>query len=377
MCIVEGCSADPTSFASRAEFRIHLVEHQSVQVWKCKNCGHTEEAKQAARDHILLTHSSSHTESDEGISKETVRRDLKTQKCPFCNKIPGEVSFVGHMCHHLEELSLSSVPKEGDLDESDAASNARSHRLSATEEAASIGGQRETASGEQVSKKTSADEANAEDTKDKAFDSIDKVRAVEKTASSHLREGVHSKAEEEYKLVLEGFGKFLGEEHFETVITMSNLAWILQRQGRYDEAQKEYKKAMEIMKRTLSPTHAETLRVVNNLAVVLSDQGQYIEAEKLNRLALRGREDTLGTDHADTLQSINNLAEALDGQDRWEEAETLYQRAIDGRTKKLGSSHIFTQQSLENLTRMRARVGEIEKEKAADGMNQGGRTAQT
>ena len=64
------------NFASRAEFAAHLAEHQ-----------------------------------------RTHPRDLSRLKCPFCNRIPGAIGFVGHICHHLEELSLSALPQEAQLEE--------------------------------------------------------------------------------------------------------------------------------------------------------------------------------------------------------------------------------------------------------------------
>ena len=64
------------NFASRVEFAAHFTEHQ-----------------------------------------RTHPRDLSRLKCPFCNGIPGAVGFVGHICHHLEELSLSALPQEAQLEE--------------------------------------------------------------------------------------------------------------------------------------------------------------------------------------------------------------------------------------------------------------------
>jgi hypothetical protein len=62
-----------------------------------------------------------HQASNEGeiqIEERRVLRDLSSQRCQFCGQIPGTNKFVGHICHHLEEISLSAVPKEEeDIDE--------------------------------------------------------------------------------------------------------------------------------------------------------------------------------------------------------------------------------------------------------------------
>jgi len=53
------------------------------------------------------------------ILEKTSLRDLSSQRCPFCDIIPGAPSFVGHICHHLEELSFSAIPQEPDSDDND------------------------------------------------------------------------------------------------------------------------------------------------------------------------------------------------------------------------------------------------------------------
>lgn len=41
------------------------------------------------------------------ISHALVPRDLFKQVCCFCGEVPGVVKFIGHLCHHLEEISIS------------------------------------------------------------------------------------------------------------------------------------------------------------------------------------------------------------------------------------------------------------------------------
>ncbi|OBT83137.1 hypothetical protein VE02_07230 [Pseudogymnoascus sp. 03VT05] len=60
VCIVEDCKANSVQFASRSEFAAHLTEHQSYKTWRC------------------------------------------------------HANFVRHICHHLEETSLSAIPREED-----------------------------------------------------------------------------------------------------------------------------------------------------------------------------------------------------------------------------------------------------------------------
>jgi hypothetical protein len=61
----------------------------------------------------------------------------------------------------------------------------------------------------------------------------------------------------------------------------------------------------------LAHRHPDTLISISNLAGVLDSQGRGQEAELLNRQTLAGRTKFLGASHPDTHTSINNLAVVL------------------------------------------------------------------
>jgi hypothetical protein len=120
VCIVEDCDANHMEFASRNEFAAHLREHQHTKLWACKYCGYTNGKRHLIEAHLKSTHAALNNESrDCAITEKTLLRDLSKQKCPFCDKIPGAVKFVGHLCHHLEEISLSAVPRDAEIDDED------------------------------------------------------------------------------------------------------------------------------------------------------------------------------------------------------------------------------------------------------------------
>ncbi|TGO54720.1 hypothetical protein BCON_0103g00330 [Botryotinia convoluta] len=77
VCPVEGCDADANHFLSRTDFGAHLKEHHAT-----KSMGNK------STEYIF------------------------TLRCPFCNELPGEVALIGHICHHLEELSCSVISQE-------------------------------------------------------------------------------------------------------------------------------------------------------------------------------------------------------------------------------------------------------------------------
>jgi tetratricopeptide (TPR) repeat protein len=123
-------------------------------------------------------------------------------------------------------------------------------------------------------------------------------------------------------------------------LVLNKAAWYMQAAlGKYDEAEKLNRRALEWCEKELGGQHPDTLISVSNLASVLQYQGKYDDAEKLNRRALEGREKELGNQHPDTLTSVYNLAYLLHKRKRYEEASGFYQRACDGYKQKLGTQH--------------------------------------
>jgi hypothetical protein len=117
VCIMNDCRSSFASFSSRAEFAAHLTEHEFKRVWKCKKCGKTQEDVKAAREHVLQAHKAREdTSVADAIQEIKVVRNLAEQRCPFCAKVPGAVCFVGHICHHLEEVALAVLPHEVDCE---------------------------------------------------------------------------------------------------------------------------------------------------------------------------------------------------------------------------------------------------------------------
>jgi hypothetical protein len=122
--MVENCDADCMRFASRSDFASHLREHQHAKLWKCNFCGYENGERHLVEAHIASTHTiPKDAPFSHGISERSVLRDLSNQKCPFCDKTPGANVFVGHICHHLEEISLAAIPRNGETDDEGASSS--------------------------------------------------------------------------------------------------------------------------------------------------------------------------------------------------------------------------------------------------------------
>ncbi|KAN0110923.1 hypothetical protein V8E51_007310 [Hyaloscypha variabilis] len=161
--------------------------------------------------------------------------------------------------------------------------------------------------------------------------------------------GRYDTAEEMNRQALAGREKALGQEHPNTLTSVSNLALVLQCQGKYELAEEMNRRALAGREKVLGLEHPDTLTSVSNLAIILQCQGKYELAEEMNRRALAGREKVLGLEHPDTLTSVSNLAIILRYQGKYELAEEMNRRALAGSEKALGQEHPDTLTSVGNL----------------------------
>jgi tetratricopeptide (TPR) repeat protein len=132
-----------------------------------------------------------------------------------------------------------------------------------------------------------------------------------------------------YREILEIKRRVLGPEHKNTLTSMFNLAWTLQREGRYADAEKLQRETLEIQRRVLGPEHSDTLVSMNNLADNLSKQRRFEDSSTLQRQTLEIQRRVLGPEHPDTAISVYNLGclQALAGKP--DEALGLLREAVD------------------------------------------------
>ena len=197
-------------------------------------------------------------------------------------------------------------------------------------------------------------------------DHPDTLTSVSNLASMLQDQGKYEAAEEMNRQALEGYEKVLGKEHPDTLTSVSNLASVLRDQGKYEAAEEMNRQALEGYKKVVGKEHSDTLTSVSNLASVLRDQGKYEAAEEMNRQALEGYEKVLGKEHPDTLTSVSNLASVLRDQGKYEVAEEMNRRALEEYERVLGKEHPYTLTSVSNLASVLRDQGKYE---AAEEMN--------
>jgi serine/threonine protein kinase len=144
-------------------------------------------------------------------------------------------------------------------------------------------------------------------------------------------------------------GRHFGLGHPETLRSMTDLGWNLDREGRFVEADKLERKTLDLQRRVLGPEHPDTLRSANNLAVTLLQEGRYAEAERLDRETLEIRRRVLGLEDPSTLASMSNLAGALLQEGHYAEAEQIFRQTLDVQTRVLGPDHPKTLLTMSDL----------------------------
>jgi hypothetical protein len=100
--------------------------------------------------------------------------------------------------------------------------------------------------------------------------------------------------------------------------------------------------------------HPDTLISMSNLAAVLDEQGKHEEAETILRQTLVQRERVLGLEHPDTSKSVYYLARVLASQYRLDESRVLYERACAGFSTVLGDDHPTTRDCHEDYVKLLA-----------------------
>ncbi|EHK16959.1 uncharacterized protein TRIVIDRAFT_113898, partial [Trichoderma virens Gv29-8] len=131
----------------------------------------------------------------------------------------------------------------------------------------------------------------------------------------------------------------LGEEHPDTVISLSNLAITYHEQGRYDEAERLKNQVLDLRREILGEKHPNTIRSMVNIAATYYVQGRYDEAERLTKQGLDLQREILGEKHPSTIWSIAKLAAIYFAQDRLDEAMRLSKQGFDLQREILGEKH--------------------------------------
>jgi tetratricopeptide (TPR) repeat protein len=167
--------------------------------------------------------------------------------------------------------------------------------------------------------------------------------------STYLDLGSLTEAQRELERAVDVRRRLLGEQHKDTLESLSWLANVLQEQGRYSQAEALHTDILAIQRRTLGEQHRETLSGMNSLASVFRSEGKYSQAAALASRTLETQRRRLGEKHPDTLSTTINLARIRMEQGDYPQAETLLTNAMQSRKQVLGEEHPDTLSSMDLL----------------------------
>ena len=142
---------------------------------------------------------------------------------------------------------------------------------------------------------------------------------------------------------------------------MTNLAAAYQDSGETGAALKLNEEIVQMSKRRIGQHDLPTLQRINNLALSYMDAGETSKAIPLLLEVVRVKSDTQGRHHPSTLRSINNLAAAHRLVGEFELALPLFVEVRDWRVQHLGPDHTDTLLSMGNLAANYWSLGDLTK----------------
>ncbi|KAJ7704675.1 hypothetical protein B0H16DRAFT_710753 [Mycena metata] len=192
-------------------------------------------------------------------------------------------------------------------------------------------------------------------------DHWDTLLAMGNLAATCAHQGEFRKAEELQVLVLKKSTKLQGEDHPHTLLAMGDLAATYSELGEFQQAEELEVLVLEKRTKLLGEDHPHTLSAMGNLAGTYSGLGEFQKAKELGVLVLEKHTKLLGEDHPRTLLAMGNLAQAYFNLGEFQKAEELKVLVLEKHTKLLGEDHPGTLLAMGNLAQTYSNLGQFQK----------------
>ncbi|KAF7357145.1 FabD/lysophospholipase-like protein [Mycena sanguinolenta] len=210
-------------------------------------------------------------------------------------------------------------------------------------------------------------------------DHLDTLLAMNNLGWTYYCQNRFVEAEEILIAALDKLRSLVGDDHPDTQRVLQNLVWTYRRLTKWDEAAEleklidndapEQEQSLEELEHDvktkrefLGDNNFQTLRAMHNLAIRYDSLGQFEEAEKLRVVVLGERRELLGDDHLDTLLAMNNLGWTYYCQDRFVEAEKILVVALDKHRRLLGDDNVYTLITMRNVARTYNHLGRFKED---------------
>jgi serine/threonine protein kinase len=156
---------------------------------------------------------------------------------------------------------------------------------------------------------------------------------------------------------LETSRRLYGEDDGLTLEAMGNMGALLVDMGKADEAAPYYHEALDRLHRLKGEDDPATLAAMKAMGLLLKTQGKLAEAETYHRDVYEKHRRLLGADHPRTISSLNDLGTILVDQGKAEEAAQCLREVLERRRRLLGEVHPDTLNVMNNLGNTLARAG--------------------
>jgi hypothetical protein len=143
---------------------------------------------------------------------------------------------------------------------------------------------------------------------------------------------------------------------------MDNLAFLYRHKGDYARSEGLFTQAIANWRATVGEQHPDTLTSMTGLAGLYRTEGRLADADKLYSRVLEVRTGLLGPQHPDTVDAMTSLARVRLLEDRFAEAESLLRSAIlNEKQGNAGSwSHYFREGMLGASLEAQTKFGQAE-----------------
>jgi tetratricopeptide (TPR) repeat protein len=168
-------------------------------------------------------------------------------------------------------------------------------------------------------------------------------------AERYVDLGLYDAARPLSERVLQTRRRVLGEEHPDTLASISNLGTLLQRQGNYGQALPYRREALEKSRRVLGDDHRATLDAMSEMGSLLMDMGKNDEAEPYYVEALQRSRRACGEDDPVTVQATEDMGLLLQKQGKVPEATEYFRAVLEKRRRASGGDARLTITALSNL----------------------------
>ena len=124
-----------------------------------------------------------------------------------------------------------------------------------------------------------------------------------------------------------------GEEHPNTLLTLSNLALLYRNEGKFQQSGEIYARLMEVAPRVFGKEHPRTLAIMDHLAGLYRAEGKTPQAEQLWTAVSEARHRVLGAQHPDTVKILADLALMRIELGKFAEAEPVIRESLAAHEK--------------------------------------------